>query len=165
MQQDSTINSLSNALSSLTIKDNTPPPKIGYCFDERMLLHKDFQNKHQECPERAMTVYMNIVDKGIANQLHRVFPDEPKESDILSVHTKEYFESMHHSIFPPLSDVVEINFTKNQLSSLQPMLILLFLLKELQFGVHLLFELYHHSSILQVALHMLKYELKFLLKD
>ena len=32
-----------------------------------------------------------------------------------SIESKEYFESMHHSIFPPLSDVVEINFTKNQL--------------------------------------------------
>lgn len=94
MKQDPTINSLTNALSSLTIKDSTTPPKIGYCFDERMLLHKDFQNKHQECPERAMTVYMNIIDKGIANQLHRVFPEEPKESDILSVHTKEYLESI-----------------------------------------------------------------------
>ena len=94
MKQDPTINSLTNALSSLTIKDSTTPPKIGYCFDERMLLHKDFQNKHQECPERAMTVYMNIIDKGIANQLHRVIPEEPKESDILSVHTKEYFESI-----------------------------------------------------------------------
>lgn len=32
-----------------------------------------------------------------------------------SIESKEYFESMHHSIFPPLSEVIEINFTNNKI--------------------------------------------------
>ena len=114
--ETNSICSLNNAMSSLTIEDSPPSKlKIGYCFDERMLLHKDFQNKHQECPERAMTVYLNILEQGIANQLIRVFPDDPKDEDILSVHTQAYYDLIKSLQFDGKGNPRSKNETKKSL--------------------------------------------------
>ena len=33
-------------------------------FDEEMLLHKNYRDYHPERPERAMAIYLNLVNKG-----------------------------------------------------------------------------------------------------
>ena len=65
--------------------------KIGFCFDERMLLHRDSKHIHQECPERAMSVYLNLVLQELIPKLVRIPCEEAKEENILLGQGKEYF--------------------------------------------------------------------------
>ena len=105
---ESSLNSLAQNLENLTL--NSSPnksetssstktsskksEKIGFCFDERMLLHRDSKHIHQECPERAMSVYINLVLKELTSKLVRIPCEEAKEEDILLVHTKEYYDKI-----------------------------------------------------------------------
>ena len=101
----STIGSLTNEMGKLNLNDESSissnktkskneKRKIGFCFDERMLLHRDSKHVHQECPERAMSVYINLVLKEIEKKLIRIPCEEATEEDILRVHTKEYLDKI-----------------------------------------------------------------------
>ena len=83
------INDQSTISMTSTTSNRNKKRKIGFCFDERMLLHRDSKHVHQECPERAMSVYINLVLKELTNKLVRIQCEEAKEEDILLVHTKE----------------------------------------------------------------------------
>ena len=87
------LNDESSVASTKTSSSNKKR-KIGFCFDERMLLHRDSKHVHQECPERAMSVYINLVLKDIIKKLVRIPCEEATEEDILRVHTKEYLEKI-----------------------------------------------------------------------
>ena len=105
-QPMSSLNSLTDAMDNLNINDKSTismtssasnrskKRKIGFCFDERMLLHRDSKHVHQECPERAMSVYINLVLKEITNKLIRIQCEEAKEEDLLLVHTQEYINKI-----------------------------------------------------------------------
>lgn len=100
----STLGSLTDEMGKLNINDESvlstksksknEKRKIGFCFDERMLLHRDSKHVHQECPERAMSVYINLVLKELTQKLVRIQCEEAKEEDILRVHTKEYIDKI-----------------------------------------------------------------------
>ena len=101
----STLGSLTDELGKLNLNDESSmisskskskneKRKIGFCFDERMLLHRDSKHVHQECPERAMSVYLNLVLKELTQKLVRIQCEEAKEEDILRVHTKEYLDKI-----------------------------------------------------------------------
>ena len=100
----STVDSLTGDLGKLNLNDESilssksksknEKRKIGFCFDERMLLHRDSKHVHQECPERAMSVYINLVLKELTQKLVRIQCEEAKEEDILRVHTKEYLDKI-----------------------------------------------------------------------
>ena len=77
-------------LNQLSLKQE----KVGYVFDEKMLLHKDFSDNHVERPERAMSIYMNLYFKGLLDKLVRIKSDEISEEDLLRVHTQEYVEQV-----------------------------------------------------------------------
>jgi acetoin utilization deacetylase AcuC-like enzyme len=83
-------NSLLEGMNKLNLKEE----KIGFVFDERMLAHKEFAMKHVEKPERAMSIYMNLVFKGLTEKLVRIPSEEISEEDVLRVHTKKHFESV-----------------------------------------------------------------------
>jgi len=84
-----------SSISTTTAATNKPKKrKVGFCFDERMLLHRDSKHVHQECPERAMSVYINLVLKELTNKLVRIQCEEAKEEDLLLVHTKEYIDKI-----------------------------------------------------------------------
>ena len=87
---------LNDESSILSTKSKTKNEKrrIGFCFDERMLLHRDSKHIHQECPERAMSVYINLVLKEITKKLIRIQCEEAKEEDLLLVHTEEYINKI-----------------------------------------------------------------------
>lgn len=91
------ITEITNQISSLNIEPKEP--KIGYLFDERMLLHKDSSEKHQECPERVMAIYINLIFKNLTEKLIRIPIEEAKEKDILRVHTKEYYDQIYNLQF------------------------------------------------------------------
>ena len=89
------LNNESSILSTSTkSKSKCEKRKIGFCFDERMLLHRDSKHVHQECPERAMSIYINLVLKELIPKLIRIQCEEAKEEDILRVHTKEYLDKI-----------------------------------------------------------------------
>ena len=88
------INDVSTVSTSTTATNKPKKRKIGFCFDERMLLHRDSKHVHQECPERAMSVYINLVLKELTNKLVRIQCEEAKEEDLLLVHTKEYIDKI-----------------------------------------------------------------------
>ena len=88
------INDESTTISTTTTSNKSKKRKIGFCFDERMLLHRDSKHIHQECPERAMSVYINLVLKEITNKLVRIQCEEAKEEDLLLVHTQEYINKI-----------------------------------------------------------------------
>ena len=89
------INDQSTVVStSIKSKSKSEKKRIGFCFDERMLLHRDSKHVHQECPERAMSVYLNLVLKDLIPKLIRIQCEEAKEEDILRVHTQEYLDKI-----------------------------------------------------------------------
>lgn len=88
IREDSKMEWLTSRMEAMNIKNKEN--KIGYCFDEKMLMHKDFGNYHSECPERAMSIYMNLLRKGYSDKLSRIQVKEIEEELILKVHTKEY---------------------------------------------------------------------------
>ena len=88
------INDESTIASTTTTANKSKKRKIGFCFDERMLLHRDSKHVHQECPERAMSVYINLVLKELTNKLIRIQCEEAKEEDLLLVHTQEYINKI-----------------------------------------------------------------------
>ena len=107
LQAMPSLTSLTDEMGKLNLNDNTSQissttnatnkskkRKIGFCFDERMLLHRDSKHVHQECPERAMSVYINLVLKELTNKLIRIQCEEAKEEDILRVHTEEYLNKI-----------------------------------------------------------------------
>ena len=107
LQPMPSLGSLTDAMDNLNINDTSSistttttatnkskKRKIGFCFDERMLLHRDSKHVHQECPERAMSVYINLVLKELTNKLVRIQCEEAKEEDLLLVHTKEYIDKI-----------------------------------------------------------------------
>ena len=107
LQAMPSLTSLTDEMGKLNINDNTSQissttnatnkskkRKIGFCFDERMLLHRDSKHVHQECPERAMSVYINLVLKELTNKLIRIQCEEAKEEDLLRVHTEEYLNKI-----------------------------------------------------------------------
>lgn len=66
----------------------------GYCFDERMLLHKDFKNDHYEKPERAMSIYMELFNKKYLSLMKRINVTEINDKVLLNVHTQTYIDSI-----------------------------------------------------------------------
>ena len=88
------INDQSTISMTSTTSNRNKKRKIGFCFDERMLLHRDSKHVHQECPERAMSVYINLVLKELTNKLVRIQCEEAKEEDLLLVHTQEYINKI-----------------------------------------------------------------------
>ena len=88
------INDQSTISMTSTTSNRNKKRKIGFCFDERMLLHRDSKHVHQECPERAMSVYINLVLKELTNKLVRIQCEEAKEEDLLLVHTQEYIDKI-----------------------------------------------------------------------
>ena len=107
LQAMPSLTSLTDEMGKLNLNDNisqissttnatnkSKKRKIGFCFDERMLLHRDSKHVHQECPERAMSVYINLVLKELTNKLIRIQCEEAKEEDLLRVHTEEYLNKI-----------------------------------------------------------------------
>jgi hypothetical protein len=82
------LNDNSSVASSKTSSTNKKR-KIGFCFDERMLLHRDSKHVHQECPERAMSVYINLVLKDIIKKLVRIPCEEATEEEHLSTAARQ----------------------------------------------------------------------------
>ena len=107
LQAMPSLTSLTDEMGKLNLNDNisqissttnatnkSKKRKIGFCFDERMLLHRDSKYVHQECPERAMSVYINLVLKELTNKLIRIQCEEAREEDLLRVHTEEYLNKI-----------------------------------------------------------------------
>lgn len=92
-------NSISNRTRSRFadfVKNNPPPkkPKIGVVYDNIMTLHECHREEHPERPERVMAIYLNLLDKGIYDQLIKLESDEATEEELLLVHPKTHVNSV-----------------------------------------------------------------------
>ena len=57
-------NKMSNNISICFIDSGIVKPKVGVVYDEEMLLHRNHREHHPERPERCMSIYLNLVNKG-----------------------------------------------------------------------------------------------------
>lgn len=82
-------------------------PKVGVVFDEEMLLHKNHREHHPERPERAMAIYLNLINKGylILYKFYLIFPRIYKELIALDAEPADdqYLELVH-----PISHIQKI---------------------------------------------------------
>jgi acetoin utilization deacetylase AcuC-like enzyme len=87
---ESHIDELGNIMEKLSIKSDS----VGYVFDERMLLHKDFNSDHSECPERAMVIYSNLLLKELTSKLVRIPSEMILETEMETVHPMDYINKI-----------------------------------------------------------------------
>jgi acetoin utilization deacetylase AcuC-like enzyme len=59
-----------------------------------MTLHESHREEHPERPERVMAIYLNLLDKGIYDQLIKLESDEATEEELLLVHPKSHVNSV-----------------------------------------------------------------------
>ena len=94
-------------------------------FDEEMLLHKSFKKSHPERPERLMSIYLNLINKGYLMfriRLYRIYDDlvkieaEPADEEhILLVHPLSHIQKVKDTIYEPkdISKMVLLGPKKN----------------------------------------------------
>ena len=71
------------------------PPKVGYVYDDQMLLHREHRDKgHPERPERLMAVYLNLVKKGIFKDMVEIDSEEASEQDLLLCHPAKHVNNI-----------------------------------------------------------------------
>ena len=74
-------------------------PKVGVIFDEEMLLHKLYKEYHPERPERAMAIYLNLVKKGIYQELVRLDFGPAEEKHLEYVHPSTHVQKVKDTIY------------------------------------------------------------------
>jgi hypothetical protein len=50
--------------------------KIGVVYDDLMTLHRCHREHHPERPERIMSIYLNLIKKGIFKELVEIDSEE-----------------------------------------------------------------------------------------
>ena len=66
--------------------------KPGYIFDERMLLHRSFDKKDPEKPERAISIHMNLINTDLIKDLEILQSDYISDDKLLLVHTPNHLK-------------------------------------------------------------------------
>ena len=59
-----------------------------------MTLHESHREEHPERPERVMAIYLNLLDKGIYDQLVKLDSDEATEEELLLVHPRSHINAV-----------------------------------------------------------------------
>ena len=110
------LSNLNEEFSKLSISSQkSKKPKVGFNFDERMLLHKDTTNKHQECPERIMSIYLNLYLKNLVSSMTKIPSIESTESQILKVHSEAYLNSIKNLQFDLNGNIRDKNTSSHTL--------------------------------------------------
>ena len=61
---------------------------------DKLNFHIHSKHIRQECPERAMSFYLNLVLQELIPKLVQILCEEAKKENILLVHTKEYYDKI-----------------------------------------------------------------------
>jgi acetoin utilization deacetylase AcuC-like enzyme len=69
-------------------------PKVGVVFDEEMMLHKCYKAYHPERPERIMSIYLNLINKGIYEDLIKLECELAEDSDLKLVHPLAHIQKI-----------------------------------------------------------------------
>ena len=59
-----------------------PIQRVGVVYDEEMLLHRQHTPEHFERPERVKAIYLNLIKKGLWDQLIRIDAHEADDDDL-----------------------------------------------------------------------------------
>eukprot|EP00825_Cyclidium_porcatum_P035927 TRINITY_DN3772_c0_g1_i6.p1 TRINITY_DN3772_c0_g1~~TRINITY_DN3772_c0_g1_i6.p1 ORF type:complete len:409 (-),score=70.60 TRINITY_DN3772_c0_g1_i6:114-1340(-) len=85
--------------------------RVGYAYDQEMLLHKSDDGKHSERPERILAINYNLLKKNLKQQMRLINFTEVSEDILLLVHSQKYIDVMKKIE----KDLEEINkIEKNQ---------------------------------------------------
>jgi len=95
------IEHLESKIDSLTIKQLT----VGFSFDERMLLHKNYSDTHQERPERAEIIYCNLIAKGLKEKLIRIPAIDIEDNILLDTHNPTHFENVKNLKYEEIKEI------------------------------------------------------------
>ena len=68
--------------------------KIGVVYDDQMLLHRKHREEHPERPERAMAVYLNLVQKGLYAQMVELESEEVEDKDLILAHSDSHIRKV-----------------------------------------------------------------------
>ena len=79
-------------------------PKIGVVYDNIMTLHESHREDHPERPERIMAIYLNLLDKGIFDQLIQLDSDEATEEELILAHPKSHVAVVMKACKDPKTD-------------------------------------------------------------
>ena len=90
---NSNIDQLTLNLENLKLNSNNI---VGYVFDEKMLLHKQFSDTHPEKPERAMVIYSNLLLKNYTEKLVRIDSYQITEEEMIVIHPNEYISTVEN---------------------------------------------------------------------
>lgn len=69
-----------------------------------MTLHENHREEHPERPERIMAIYLNLIEKGIYDNLLKIDSEEASEEDLLLVHPKMHVNSVLNASKDPKTD-------------------------------------------------------------
>eukprot|EP01022_Parablepharisma_sp_SALTPOND_P033963 TRINITY_DN900_c0_g1_i1.p3 TRINITY_DN900_c0_g1~~TRINITY_DN900_c0_g1_i1.p3 ORF type:complete len:236 (-),score=0.37 TRINITY_DN900_c0_g1_i1:583-1290(-) len=76
---------------------------VGITFDERTLLHKCFNKKRNERPERLICAYSHLIASGLLHSCRSIPVTEASESSILLAHSKKHLENIKSLSCDPAS--------------------------------------------------------------
>ena len=83
-----------------------------------MTLHQSHREDHPERPERVMSIYLNLLDKGIYDQLIKLDSDEATEEELLLAHPKSHVAAVMNACKDPKTD--ELLKPKQNIRKFQP---------------------------------------------
>ena len=77
---------------SLALHLSKQPKKqrVGYVYDDFMLLHRSHKIEHMERPERLMAVYLNLIDKQLLQQLVKIDAEPVNYADLQLCHSEKH---------------------------------------------------------------------------
>ncbi len=87
---------------------------VGYAFDERMLLHKNYSDSHYERPERAEIIYANLISKGLCDKLIRIKGESIDDKYLLDTHTPNHLENVRNLKYEEIKEIVKPNIGKKK---------------------------------------------------
>ena len=67
--------------------------KIGYVYDELMLLHHE--EDHPECPDRIRVIYNELNNRNYLNKMIKIDSRKITKEELQLVHSKEYIDSIY----------------------------------------------------------------------
>lgn len=86
-------------------------PRIGYCYDSRMLLHRDLSpdrfNPHPERPDRILAIFSHLQASGCLFRCIQIPSRLISEEELCLVHEKQVISQVFSTVFLPRSNITQ----------------------------------------------------------
>lgn len=82
-------------MDRLSLESLSLSPKVGYIYDERLLLHSEEDHKEmEETPDRVKAIHDHIVATGLAQRMVRVEAVRADPAVVSKVHSSSHVERL-----------------------------------------------------------------------